>query len=75
MLWSWAPQRGSASTLLSSWGAQEARLDASLCANGEWVADGLPGAERTTCRAPNTQEEALGSRVLSWREGREGRVA
>ena len=39
MLWSWAPQRGSASTLLSSWGAQEARLDASLCTNGEWVAD------------------------------------
>ena len=32
---------------------------------GRW----LPGAERTTRQAPNTQEEALGSRV------QEGRVA
>lgn len=35
------------------------------------MADGLPGAERTTRRVPNTQEEALGSRVQEggWPEG------
>ena len=39
---SWAPQRGSASTLLSSWVTQEAWLDPSLCTSCEWVADILP---------------------------------